>query len=145
MDVALTKRAGVKLGELRADFNWVDATSTAVVRDNVGATRWWTFAGVRANTLLGESIGPLRFGRSREENLSIRLVDGATVESLKKRLDDADGKGNGFPVTDSAVDALKFSACLPRELAIHTLRERGSDPEAVRACLREPIRQVILG
>ena len=145
LDVALTKRAGAKLGELRDDFNWVDATSTAVVRDNVGATRWWTFAGVRANTMLGESIGPLRLGRSREENLSIRLVDGATVESLKKRLDDADGKGNGFPVTDSAVDALKFSACLPRMLAIHTLRERGSDPEAVRACLREPIRQVILG
>lgn len=72
-------------------------------------------------------------------------MDGASVEGLTKRLDDADGKGNGLPVTDTAVDCLKFSACLPKGLAIRTLRERGSDPEAVRACLREPIRQVILG
>ena len=145
LDVALTERARAKLGKLRADFSWVDATSTAVVRDNVGTTRWWTFAGVRANTMLGQLVGPLRFGKSREENLSIRLVDDVAVDGLKKQLDDADGKGNGFPVTDAAVDSLKFAACLPRELAIRTLRERGSDPEAVRTCLREPIRQIILG
>ena len=144
-DVAHTKRAGAKLGELRADFSWVDGTSSAVVRDNVGATRWWTFAGLRANAMLGEQVGALRLGKSREENLSIRLVDGTTVEGLKKGLENADGEGNGFPVSDGAVDSLKFSACLPRGLAIQTLRERGSDPEAVRACLREPIRQVILG
>ena len=145
LDVELTRRARVRLERIRDDFSWIDATGTAVVSDPAGATRWWTFAGLRANTTLGELIGPLRQSRSREENLAIRLADGATVEDLKRRLDDADATGNVVPVTDAAVDSLKFSACLPRELAVRALRARGSDPGAVRACRGEPIRQVVLG
>ena len=49
-----------------------------------------------------------------------------------------------FPASDDAVDSLKFAACLPRALAARTLRERGSDRDAVRACRRDPIRQVVL-
>ena len=145
LDVELTRRASARLDGIRDDFSWIDATGTAVVRDPAGAARWWTFAGLRANTTLGQLIGPLRQSRSREENLAIRLADGATVEDLKSRLGDADATGNVVPVTDAAVDSLKFSACLPRELAVRALRARGSDPGAVRACRGEPIRQVVLG
>ena len=96
--------------------------------------------------MLGELIGTLRLPESREENLSIRLREGAGVEELKRRLDhvNAEATEGVFPVTDDAVDSLKFSACLPKELAGRTLRARGSDPEAVRACRQEPIRQVAL-
>ena len=101
----------------------------------------WTSSEHDARRLLG----PLRLRRSREENLAIRLVDGATVDDVKGRLGDADAAGSAFPVTDAAVDSLKFSTCLPKALAYRTLRERGSDREAVRACLREPIRHVVAG
>lgn len=53
LDVELTRRAGTRLGEIRNDLSWIDATTTAIVRDPAGATRWWTFAGLRANTMLG--------------------------------------------------------------------------------------------
>ena len=142
----LTRRARAKRDELRDAFSWVDSTGTAVVRDKAGNNRWWTFAGLRANTMLGELIGTLRLPKSREDNLAIRLGEGASVEDLTRTLDhgDVDGEGNVFPVTDAAVDALKFSACLPRELASRTLRERGSDWNAVRTCRQESIRQVAL-
>ena len=83
---------------------------------------------------------------TRADNLSIRLRDGVTVEELKRRLDDVptDAEDGVFPVTDDAVDSLKFSACLPRELAVRTLRARGSDRDAVRTCLHEPMRQITL-
>lgn len=145
--VEASQRARIRLDEIRQDFSWVDATDTAMVRDRTGANRWWTFAGLRANTVLGELSGPLRLPTAREDNLWIRLRDGVGIEELKLRLHRAtsDATAGVFPIADDAVDSLKFSACLPRKLAARTLRQRGSDARGVRACLREPIRQVTLG
>ena len=142
----ISRRARSKLDEIRQSFPWVDSKGTAVVRDPAGASRWWTFSGIRANTMLGELIGTLRLPTSRDSNLSIRLRDGVAFEELRRRLDDApaDVKECVFPVADDAVDSLKFSACLPRRLAVQTLQERGSDRDAVRACLSEPMRHVTL-
>ena len=146
IDIELSRRARSKLVEIRQDFSWVDTTATAIVRDTAGASRWWTFAGLRANTMLGELIGTHRLPTAREENLSIRLKDGTGAEDLKGRLDQVDAEADDavFPITDEAVESLKFSACLPRKLAERTLRARNSDRPAVRTCLREPIRQVTL-
>ena len=144
--VHLSRRARIRLDEIRGRFAWVDAATTAIVRDRNGASRWWTFAGLRANAALGELIGTLRLPTSREDNLSIRLRDGISVEELKRRRDDvrANVEDGVFPVADDAVDSLKFSACLPRKLAVRTLRERESDQASVRSCLKEPIRQITL-
>ena len=147
LDVELSSRARSKLDEICEDFSWVDTTGTSVVRDATDVSRWWTFAGLRANTTLGELIGGLRPDASREENLSIRLVDGTGIEDLKRQLDHVavEAKERVFPITDEALESLKFSACLPRELANRTLQKRGADPEAVAKCLREPIRDITLG
>ena len=73
LDIELSRRARTKLVEMHQHFSWVDTTATAIVRDTSGASRWWTFAGLRANTMLGELIGTHRLPTAREENLSIRL------------------------------------------------------------------------
>ena len=144
--IDISKRARKKLDELQEDFSWVDPTGTAVVRDQAGASRWWTFAGLRANAILGELAGPLRLPTSREDNLSIRLQDGVSIEELRRRLDVLPGNtiADVFPVTTDALESLKFSSCLPEELALRTVRQRGSDVQGVRACLHEPIRQTAL-
>ena len=147
LGVEASRRARIRLDEIRQDFSWVDTTDTAVVRGRTGTNRWWTFAGLRANTVLGELSGPLRLPTAREDNLWIRLRDGVGTEELKLRLNGAPGDAmtDVFPIADDAVDSLKFSACLPRKLAARTLRQLGSDARGVRACLREPVRQVTLG
>ena len=147
LGVEASRRARTRLDEIRQGFSWVDAADTAVVRDRTGTNRWWTFAGLRANTVLGELSGPLRLPTAREDNLWIRLRDGVSTEELKLRLHGASGDATAdvFPIADDAVDSLKFSACLPRKLAARTLRQRGSDIRGVRACLHEPVRQVTLG
>ena len=144
--VDISKRARTKLDELQQDFSWIDTTGTAVVRDPAGTAHWWTFAGLRANTALGQLTGPLRLPVSREDNLSIRLRDGVGVEELRRRVDDLprDTIANLFPVTTDATETLKFSSCLPEELALRTIRQRGSDVQGVRACLQEPIRSIAL-
>ena len=144
--IDMSKRARMKLDELRQDFSWVDATGTAVVRDQAGASRWWTFAGLRANATLGELTGPLRLSASREDNLSIRLQDGVSIEELRRRLDDLPGDATAdiLPISADVPDSLKFSSCLPDELALRTVRRRGVDVRGVRTCLHESIRHIAL-
>lgn len=146
LDAEPSRRARGRLAEIRGGFAWVADDATAVVRDAAGASRWWTFAGLRANTALGEALGPLRRRTGREENLSIRLRDGVDADEVGRRLDrrGAAAIAAGFPVTDEAAESLKFSACLPPTLAADALRARGADPAAVDACLREPLRHVVL-
>ena len=146
LEIRLSRRARTKLDEIRDRFSWVASAGTVVVRDATGASCWWTFAGLRANTTLGELIRALRSPTAREDNLSIRLLDGVGAEELRRRLDaiEVETMEEAFPVSDEAVDSLKFSACLPGELAVRTLRERGLDHASVRTCLQEPIRQVTL-
>ena len=146
LGIDVSKRARTKLDELQRDFSWVDAEGTAVVRDPAGVSRWWTFAGLRANAILGELAGPLRLPTSREDNLAIRLRDDVSVEDLKRRLDDlpGDAPDDVFPATADGPDSLKFSACLPEALALRTVRRRSADARAVRASLSEPIRHLVL-
>lgn len=146
VDAELSRRARRALHAVRDDFSWVDPDSTAVVEDGAGATRWWTFAGLRANTALGELLGPLRRQASREGNLSIRLRDRTGVEEVRRRLARVDAAAwePAVHVADDAVDALKFSACLPRAIAVRTLRARSADGAAARTCAAEPMRGVTL-
>ncbi len=147
LDIDVSKRARTKLDELQQNFSWVDTTGTAVVRDPAaGTNHWWTFAGLRANTSLGQLTGPLRLPVSREDNLSIRLRDDVGVEDMRRRVGDrpTDTIGDVFPVTTDAAESLKFSSCLPEELALRTIHQRGSDAQGVRRCLEEPIRSVVL-
>ena len=146
VDAELSRRARRALDAVRDDFSWVAPDSTAVVDDGAGATRWWTFAGLRANTALGELLGPLRRQTSREGNLSIRLRDRTGVEEVRRRLARVDTAAwePAVPVADDAVDALKFSACLPRAIAVRTLRARSADGAAARTCAAEPIRGATL-
>ena len=107
--IDISKRARMKLDEFQEDFSWVDTTGTALVRDQAGASRWWTFAGLRANAILGELAGPLRLPTSREDNLSIRLRDDVSIEDLRRRLDDLprDTTADVFPVTTNALESLE--------------------------------------
>jgi ATP-dependent helicase Lhr and Lhr-like helicase len=87
----------------------VDGGCTMVLtRDR--RTRWWTWAGGRANAILVaalEAIGDLR---------------------------------NSAPfVTERALEALKFADLLPPDLARRTLEARLADPTGALSVLRRPV------
>jgi ATP-dependent Lhr-like helicase len=66
----------------------------------------------------------------------------ATVERAVLRLADADAAGMEPQVDGTALDGLKFSGCLPRELALTTLAARLRDEPAIRSALSQPTRVV---
>ena len=52
-----------RVHRLVEEFAWLDEGSTVIVRDTSGSSRWWTFAGFRANAALRATLGPLAEGQ----------------------------------------------------------------------------------
>lgn len=137
----LTLRARKALDDLRGEFLWVDADRTTLRRESPGRARWWTFAGLRANATLGDAL--VRAGQpvTSRDNLSLTLDVSAGMPNLGSLVPSAGEADQLRPdgLADSALDSLKFAFCTPRELCIEGLRERLSDPGAVRAIVAEEV------
>jgi ATP-dependent Lhr-like helicase len=134
----LTRRATRALEGLREELWWAEDGTTAVVGDARG-TRWWTFAGLRANAELADRLGHLsRVNRTRD-NLSIGLVSSPTDTDLHAQLRSL---GQAWPVGAreyTARELPKFAECLPPGLAASTVAIRYADTESVETCLAEPL------
>jgi ATP-dependent Lhr-like helicase len=106
---------------------------------------WWTFAGTRANATLAGELFRRCGGRVDHDAVTI-TVEGAesvsAVEQAVRHLADADASGMVPQVEEAALDSLKFSECLPKELAWAALASRLRDEPAVRAVLSQPTRVI---
>nr|WP_291980663.1 DEAD/DEAH box helicase [Luteitalea sp.] len=137
----LTTRAAQALAELRAEFTWLDGTSTAVTR-NKNAVQWWTFGGLYANVAtaaklkadLGYAVAP--------NNLAIKIAgepsDSAIMNAIHA-IRATDAETLVPDVAKKALEGLKFSACLPADLATRVLQQRMADVDGVKRILAEPV------
>jgi ATP-dependent Lhr-like helicase len=134
--VKLTQRAEAAMADIRSEFAFARPGLTSVVIESTRA-RWWTWAGQRANASLGDALGGL--ASSRGDDLSIGVdPDQATVTEVRRRLAELDPAS--LPAPAVAVDFaehMKFSDCLPAELALEVARQRLIDPVGVRRVLAE--------
>lgn len=135
----LSRRAAAELGSLRAEFEWVSRETTVLATVD-RRTRWWTFAGTLANYELLWRLGRLADRSRGADELSIPIRDGVTIDDLSGAL--ADEPSGPLPVDRQAVEQLKFSECLPFELAESVVRERMRAPDAVEACRNVAIQRV---
>jgi ATP-dependent Lhr-like helicase len=135
----LSRRAGERLAQLRAEHPWVVADTTSLVTDARGRARWWTFAGWRANLWLASAASDLRREVAAIDDLTVALDPSATPQQLRRALSNAaEAPIDLIPwVTTEAVDGLKFSECLPPSLAIEVVAHRLTDPESTTRALGE--------
>jgi ATP-dependent Lhr-like helicase len=138
--VPLTARAAAWLPRAREELaGRVSDSGSVVAADATGRTRWWTWAGGRANATLAAALPGLAEAPGRVENLSIRLKDGVDVGELRRALRGLDLEEAPAPaVLEEAVRGLKFSEALPLDLAVRVLQERLRDPEGAAWVLRQP-------
>ena len=141
----LSRRAAAEIDEARNEFSWLSLKDTSVVADT-GEERccWWTFAGLRANAMLAESLRNL--APTGFDNLAIRFNRGmqaSTLEDAVANIRDNPPKTAPISDRDRAVDELKFSACVPRDLLERMLAGRLSDTNAVDRVLAQPLRTVV--
>ena len=140
----LTTRGEELLEILVERYAWVEEDRTAVVRDSDGSLRWWTFAGLAANSTLGECLGSLQKAGARGHNLAIPLEPNATLQDVERSLNEISSNRavNQMPIIDEVVEGLKFSTCLPKSFTQRFIGARMADPRGVDECLNESVRYV---
>lgn len=142
--VTVSQRAQRTLDELRGDLWWIDDGVTAYLNDG-DAVRWWTFGGLRANASLMAALGPL-IGATRPDNFVVTLdAERATADSLREAAAAIDVGHLPEPVGAAQfADDLKFSECLPHDIARAVAVARLEDQVSCTSLLDEPIREVDL-
>lgn len=147
--VQLTRRALEQLPQAREEhLRHVDPVGTVVAMEE-SRTRWWTWAGGRANAILIaalESLDPALLDEDYlYDNRQITLRKGIGVAEFRRSVDKVRAKvGDDLSsvapfVTERAVKQLKFADLLPPDLARDTLERRLSDPQGALAVLDQPI------
>jgi ATP-dependent Lhr-like helicase len=140
-DVSLTRRATAALAELRTRRapHEVHPAGTLLVSD-ADATRWWTWAGYRANATLAASLGNLADPVQRPTDTHVRLRQDLSPSDWKTARAELPDSVTLPTVDPRAVRGLKFSAALPTRIATTTLAERLADLDGALAVAREPVR-----
>ena len=138
---AMTNRALATLEEVRADFAWLPAEATCLRSRPDGRIEWWTFAGERANATLAGTLGATAVPVSSHDNFVIRFGTGSLSEAERavRRVRAGEVPLCSPAVDEQALDGLKFSVCLPKDLASGVIQRRGHDERAVAWVLRAPM------
>lgn len=140
----LSARATEELTAVREEFSWVERDATAVVRSATDQA-WWTFAGLLANASIRSELGTLARETARGDNLKVPLEEMSSSPGFEAQVAGLRGAPISPPlVADPAIDGLKFSRCLPRDLARKCLEARLTDAAGRTAALGERIRFVTL-
>lgn len=139
-----SRRARAQLDGVRSDATWVREDSSTVVSDSERSV-WWTFAGARANSAIAAALADQGCRWVDHDNLSITIDQGLSAEQLHSYIERVrlrEPKDLRVPVSDEAIRELKFSVCLPRDVAQRALELRLADEPAIRSTLAEPARYV---
>jgi ATP-dependent helicase Lhr and Lhr-like helicase len=125
----LSKRAAATLEKVREEFSWLKAGESTIVT-NGHHTRWWTFGGLIANSTLGSILRRLGVKVGKADNLGIPIEDGTAGtewDSLMKQMKSVPQDQMAAPVDPKMLAKLKFSECLPEDLATTELQSRLTD------------------
>ena len=140
-DVLLTRRAQVALAEHRQEKAATVAPDAALITRDESGTRWWTWAGYRANATLAAALAPVADPTQRPDDFAIRLDSGLTPAVWTAVRKTVDGDRLPLPGIDPrAVAGLKFSALLPEQLAYATTASRLTDLQTAQVVLRQKVR-----
>jgi ATP-dependent Lhr-like helicase len=140
-----SRRAEGRLGEMRQEHAWVKAEGTSLLARSPFELEWWTFAGTRANATLAGELSRLCGGRVDHDSLAITVEGAEGLSAVERAVRDL-GSRNPSSMTpgieEAALEGLKFSQCLPKEVALATLVARLRDEAAIHVVLAQPLHVV---
>lgn len=131
--VTLSQRAASTLGQLRDEFRWVKPDTTTLATTSRG-TRWFTFAGLRANKAIAAQLGH-RLDSGQIDNLGIPIDSAVTLAELNTFR-----AGLSLTVVTPADEfSVKFGETIPDGLLEAMATSRSSDATAVGRVRDEPL------
>jgi ATP-dependent Lhr-like helicase len=136
----VTSRASAKFAELQEEYFWAKAGRTTLVRDGARSrSRWWTFAGARANRALAHSLDQAGVPTMAIDDLGVGLRGPVAHAELRDRTARIDLAAVRAPIDQRRLDTIKFASCVPDGALEQMLAARDADEAGVRAVLGEPI------
>jgi len=141
-----SRRATERIADIRHGYPWLQTDSSVAVQTGGGDTEWWTFGGSRANATLARQL--IRETKNKVDHNSFTLTFDSSlklqdVEHAVTAVREEDVTTMYPTVDEAAIDGLKFSECLPNDLAIKMLERRLQDTEATRHVLHENVRFLV--
>jgi ATP-dependent Lhr-like helicase len=137
----LSKRGTERLDIVREVFAFCDGRSIPLVTDDRGSTRWWTFAGAAANSMLA--------GMMRTDGLHVQGSDDFTIRTGEVSLERAESMLRSTDLSCAMVhidpcmtEDLKFASLLPPDLADATLVRRLEDRKGLSNTVFRPLKRV---
>ncbi|HMO11603.1 MAG TPA: hypothetical protein PKB06_08915, partial [Actinotalea sp.] len=124
-DVTVSRRAEARLASLRGELAATVDGDGVVLLEGEADSQLWTWAGWRANETLIAALGV----DATSDNYRIDLPVGVGIREVRA----ARVEGALPLVSPQALDGLKFSSALPREMAVTTLAERIVDRRGAAA------------
>jgi ATP-dependent Lhr-like helicase len=142
-----SRRAQRQIAGLRDEFAWLDMDGTVILLEKNGKAEWWTFAGTGANAILAYELVQAVKSRAIYDNFTVTFesqVSLNTIELALSELGRSEISKMTTAVDEHVIEGLKFSECLPRDLALDLLRARLCDHPSVQYALKQPVRFVSL-
>lgn len=140
-----SRRAQEKIVSARNEYPWLDCQSTVVTNEANNELSWWTFGGNGANATLANELAQILKSRVKHDSFALTFnpeVEMAAVEVALEKLQHHEIEDMQPEIDEDAIEGLKFSECLPVELAIDMLRSRLRDVDSVGEIIQQPIRFV---
>jgi ATP-dependent Lhr-like helicase len=131
--------------EARKAFTWLASEGTVVVRGKNDAAAWWTFAGTGANATLASELSQMTQSRVTHDSFTVIFESHVSFQAIEQALSELrliEVSEMCVAVDERALAGLKFSECLPHDLALDMLRTRLSDLPAGQWVLGQPVRVV---
>ncbi len=141
-----SRRATERIREIRHEFPWLELGSSVVVLSGGGEAEWWTFGGNRANATLARQLAQETRGKVSHDSFTLTFESAVKLQDVERAIKTIRQRNvnDMHPAVDeSAIDGLKFSECLPTDLAIEMLERRLQDPDATRQLLEKHVRFVV--
>lgn len=139
-----SRRAKEEIEDARKEFEWIGETGTTLIADQEsGVTTWWTFGGLCANGQLAAGLLGISNWQTTHNNLFIKIQPLVDLTELRGKLAELQQLPlHTWPTFDLAkyLDDLKFSICIPDDLAMLMMRRRLNNEEAVNHLLSNPIK-----
>ncbi len=141
-----SRRAAERITEIRYEFSWLQEDSTVALLADGGVTEWWTFGGQRANAALAWALADETHSKVRSNNFTVTVEEENDLNKVERAIEAVrrrEAAQMRIAVDVAAIDGLKFSECLPRELATQMLERRLLEPDATRRILDQPLRLIV--
>lgn len=139
-------RARELVAQVRMEHAWLEPDDTVVVNGPGDELEWWTFGGTGANASLATAIREITGESTRNPNaFYVCLPRELPITDVSHVINQLHGLSPNLlvpAINPEAITGLKFSSCLPMEVATEMLQHRLMDPDAVSFVLNEPLRIV---